>query len=253
MIFFLFGCSNQITVVFSFRDASSICLMGEQIGHCATKNNEKNDIDHSIDDTKKITESSLWTFEDITIGRQKWLFEMNGCRGDILVDVNRSWKNQIQNLSGQCSESIHGYKLNSIPSGKYSIGNKRTENINVKDDSKHGIDILAGHSGESDEIFHQVVIENAFVIGTTEVTQELFERVVGKNPASLDVNNCSRVGNKSSPNPREPVYCVNWYEALEFANTLSEQNGYEPCYTMLTKNAVFKSDCEGYRLPTESE
>jgi formylglycine-generating enzyme required for sulfatase activity len=76
---------------------------------------------------------------------------------------------------------------------------------------------------------------------------------MGHNPASLDVNNCSRVGNKSSPNPKEPVYCVNWYESLEFANTLSEQNGYEPCYTILTKNAVWKSDCDGYRLPTESE
>ena len=255
MIFLLFGCSHQITVVFSFRDTSSICLMGEQIGHCATKNDKKNDMNHSIDDVKNTTEDILWTFEDITIGRQKWLFEMNGCEGDILVDVTRSWKNKIQNFSGQCSESVHGYELKSIPSGIYSIGNKENEDIGDtydKEEMKSTTDVN-NDTSKDDEIFHQVVIEQAFVIGTTEVTQEFFERVVGKNPASLDVNNCSRVGNKSSPNPKEPVYCVNWYEALEFANKLSEQNGHEPCYTILTKNAVWKSDCEGYRLPTESE
>lgn len=252
MLFFLFACSDQITVVFSFRDASSICVMGEQTTHCAQKNDEKNHIDHRIDDIKKQIGASLWTFENITVGRQKWLFEMNGCKGDILVDVHRSWKNQIQNFSSQCSETIQGYKLISIPSGKYSIGTKKIENSSDKEDMKQDA-ILAVYPEESDEVFHQVVLENAFVIGTTEITQEFFERVTGNNPASLDVNNCSRVGNKSAPNPKEPVYCVNWYEALEFANLLSEQNGYEPCYTILTKNAVWKSDCDGYRLPTESE
>lgn len=251
MIFFLFGCSHQIAVVFSFRDASSICLMGKTASHCAVKN----DVNHSIGDLKKVTESTLWTFDNLIVGRQKWLFEMNGCRGDILVDVDKSWKNKIQNFSGQCSETIHGYELRSISSGTYSIGNQRMENAeNTLDNEnlKSGTNVKKDHS-KGDEIFHQVVIENAFVIGSTETTQELFERVMGNNPASLDMNNCSRVGNKSSPNPKEPVYCVNWYETLEFANVLSEQEGYEPCYTILTKSAVWNSDCDGYRLPTESE
>ena len=79
--------------------------------------------------------------------------------------------------------------------------NEDIEKIYDKEELKRAADINNDIS-KNDEIFHQVVIEQAFVIGTTEVTQELFERVLGKNPASLDVNNCSRVGNKSSPNPK---------------------------------------------------
>ena len=77
-----------------------------------------------------------------------------------------------------------------------------------------------------------------------------------------------------------PVERVNWFEALKYANWLSQQHGLEPCY-MLTNctgtlgggcaasatycssgtyactvslNGVSKpQECEGYRLPTEAE
>jgi formylglycine-generating enzyme len=232
MIFFFLGCSNLISVVFSFRDATKICVMYEDKKQCAISDNTK-----SVSD--ELSTSILWTFTDIRMGRQKWFFEIQDCRGDILVDVQASWKNQIQEFSGQCSERIHGYQLKSIQSGVYTIGkNQTTEQLELAD---------------NDEISHEVEIQNAFVIGTTEVTQDLYQKVMGDNPAALDVNNCSRVGNKSPPNLKEPVYCVDWYEALGFTNALSKQEGYEPCYTILTQSAVWKGNCRGYRLPTESE
>ena len=62
-------------------------------------------------------------------------------------------------------------EMKSIPSGKYSIGTKKIENSSDKEDMKQDA-ILVAYPEESDEVFHQVILENAFVIGTTEITQE---------------------------------------------------------------------------------
>jgi formylglycine-generating enzyme required for sulfatase activity len=75
-----------------------------------------------------------------------------------------------------------------------------------------------------------------------------------------------------------PLNMVNFFEALAYANWLSEKNGLEPCYllsdcvgapgdrsaglmgsanlytcTVALNNAVIPQMCEGYRLPTEAE
>ena len=86
-----------------------------------------------------------------------------------------------------------------------------------------------------------------------EVDQALFSRIMSFNPAERDQNECSRVGNKAAPNPEHPVYCISWFEALEFANAWSEKLGYTPCYSILTQTAHLNKKCDGFRLPTESE
>ena len=228
MIFTL-ACSDSVDILFSLQDATNICLMDVQEEQCASRDeieNKKNSTDHEI----------LWRFSNASMGRQKWSFMIGDCQGTMVVDVEKSWKNQIQHLKAQCSTKIQEYRMNSISSGVYSIG----------DDAQSSY-------REDDEILHEVQIQHPFLIGTTEVTQKLYQNVMGSNPASFDANECSRVGNLAKENPNEPVYCVSWYEALEFANTLSIQEGYTPCYTILTKNAVWAATCNGYRLPTESE
>jgi formylglycine-generating enzyme required for sulfatase activity len=67
-----------------------------------------------------------------------------------------------------------------------------------------------------------------------------------------------------------PVEQVNWYEALAYANALSDAEGLAPCYTLSGCSNTPGNDmectgvsvtaaggnpllCEGYRLPTESE
>jgi formylglycine-generating enzyme required for sulfatase activity len=46
---------------------------------------------------------------------------------------------------------------------------------------------------------------------------------------------------------------VSWYDALEFCNKLSKLEALEPCYTIVATDVAWKRDCNGYRLPTESE
>lgn len=79
-----------------------------------------------------------------------------------------------------------------------------------------------------------------FVIGETEVTQEFFETVMGKNPSV-------------AKGKVFPVESVTWYEAIAFCNLLSEKMGLVPCYTVNKKNVECNLSANGYRLPTLEE
>lgn len=88
-------------------------------------------------------------------------------------------------------------------------------------------------SDNDERTIHNVTL-NDFYIGETEVTQELWEAVMG-----TDINiqkEKSSYGTKLRGVGNDyPMYYVNWYEAKEFCNILSEMTG------------------KTFRLPTESE
>ncbi len=109
---------------------------------------------------------------------------------------------------------------------------------------------------------------SAYMIGETEVTQELWEAVMGSgnNPSWFD----------ESTLRKRPVETVNWYRAIAFCNKLSLKLGLEPCYTVTVSgseidfetlqysaipttdnadwnNAALNLAKNGFRLPTESE
>jgi len=114
--------------------------------------------------------------------------------------------------------------------------------------------------GENEFPVHQVELTKHFWINETEITQAQWEALMPNNPSDFTVcgSNC-------------PVEKVNWYEALAFANAVSEADGFEPCFTLNDCNdnpagedmecgvvlvnsptgSVY--DCSGYRLPTEAE
>ncbi|HPM76839.1 MAG TPA: SUMF1/EgtB/PvdO family nonheme iron enzyme [bacterium] len=125
------------------------------------------------------------------------------------------------------------------------------------------------YSWADDEPQHQVTLTHDFEIMTTEATQEQYESLMDANPSYF--NTCG--GNC-------PVDSVSWYDALAFANLLSERESLKPCFifsevdcnlddgyytylcpdggrirsaivTLDSASTVY--DCEGYRLPTEAE
>ncbi|MFA5518663.1 MAG: SUMF1/EgtB/PvdO family nonheme iron enzyme, partial [Spirochaetota bacterium] len=104
-----------------------------------------------------------------------------------------------------------------------------------------------------------VTLTQGFWIGKYEITQRLYKEITGINPA---LN--SRYGHGDNL----PVFKVNWYDAVEFCNLLSERHGLEPFYEINKKRAdddnKFAFDeykwtvktipsANGFRLPTEAQ
>lgn len=97
-------------------------------------------------------------------------------------------------------------------------------------------------------------IDKMFLLGESEVTQELFEKVMGFNPSEFKGKVDSR---------KRPVEQVTWYNALDFCNRLSIIFGKEPCYTILVtsiddqgnneKKVIFNRKANGFRLPLSKE
>ena len=115
----------------------------------------------------------------------------------------------------------------------------------------------------------RTVTLSPYSIGKYEVTQELFEAVMGENPSSF----------KDSPADGEiqeyrPVEKISWYYAVVFCNKLSALIGFDKCYTITAGGTLVGTDsltlsevktacsgwvvsCDltknGYRLPTAAE
>ena len=126
-------------------------------------------------------------------------------------------------------------------------------------DIKAVTDKTIGHDDERDNKPRTVSL-SAYLIGETEVTQELWEKVMGNNPSA------------HQEYTKRPVEKVSWYHAIAFCNKLSKACGLEPCYWVngvnfdtLTfddiptssnyywNNAICYWNKNGFRLPTEAE
>jgi formylglycine-generating enzyme len=101
---------------------------------------------------------------------------------------------------------------------------------------------------------HEVKVSD-YYIGIYEVTQEQWQSVMGTNPSCLKGYDL-------------PVENINWYEAVEFCNKLSDIEGFKKCYSIdkeakdpniLNEEDKYKFtvtcdwNASGYRLPTEAE
>ena len=123
-----------------------------------------------------------------------------------------------------------------------------------------------GHADYSSNNDVHTVSLTAYRIGETEVTQELWQAVMGENPSRFK-------GTENPPDGSEvqgkrPVECVDWYACIAFCNELTKkvaELGESQCVYSVeghiygTADAVAKKVPEmdmskkGFRLPTEAE
>jgi formylglycine-generating enzyme required for sulfatase activity len=98
---------------------------------------------------------------------------------------------------------------------------------------------------------HHIKISKQFYLAETQVTQELWQAVMGWNPSI------------HQGSPRLPVENITWYDCLIFCNQLSRLEGLNPSYILsvieqedqhiLLAHVEWKQHSNGYRLPTEAE
>ncbi|MDR2734474.1 MAG: formylglycine-generating enzyme family protein [Spirochaetota bacterium] len=171
--------------------------------------------------------------------------------------------------------SSNGLASNGSNGGNSSGGNSSNASGNSSSSggtsSSNGIGI-ASHvmvplsSGSFTMGSADVTFTKGFLMGKYEVTQELYQQVMGSNPSSFTTGVTA-----GEVQVRRPVEYVRWYETLVFCNKLSILEGLSPVYTISgstdpsswgsvptssnsTWNAVImNSSANGYRLPTEAE
>ena len=153
----------------------------------------------------------------------------------------------------------------------------KTENVEGIQFTMKGIAAVTnGKIGHADQEHNgeRTVSLTAYHIGQTEVTQDLWEAVMGGNPSAFS-------GGSNPPASGEtqgarPVERVNWYSAIAFCNKLSLKLGRAPVYSVTvggtpvdfesltisqiptTDNAEWNNvqadwSVNGFRLPTEAE
>ncbi len=132
--------------------------------------------------------------------------------------------------------------------------------------------VTNGSVGQSDAYANEphTVSLRAYLIGETEVTQALWQAVMGNNPSYF--KGSSKPPEYGEVQGMRPVEQVNWYHAIAFCNKLSKACNLEPCYTVSGEdfdtlnfsdipkwndsrwnNAVCDWTKNGFRLPTDAE
>nr|MDA3950615.1 formylglycine-generating enzyme family protein [Spirochaeta sp.] len=100
--------------------------------------------------------------------------------------------------------------------------------------------------GGSDERPVHTVSLDPFIIMQTEVTFTEYDRFAGATGAD-------RPDDEGWGRGARPVINVSWYDAVRYANWLSEQNGLTPAYRINGNNVTWNRSADGWRLPTEAE
>ena len=203
-----------------------------------------------------------------------------------------SWKEDAANaacafrsgLEGFKTENTLGFRLVCRPQGKIPVTyNKDTgagQVGSVKFTMKKIDAVTNGTIGHDDQDAipnkpHTVTLSQ-YYLGETEVTQELYEAVMGNNPSFFDDsgNKMNALGEPVDTSiaagevqKNRPVENVNWYHTLAFCNALTQKTGLgdDACVYWLDGHVYNTDDAgakkvpegrwsnKGFRLPTEAE
>ncbi|MGA2621848.1 MAG: SUMF1/EgtB/PvdO family nonheme iron enzyme, partial [Thermoguttaceae bacterium] len=131
-----------------------------------------------------------------------------------------------------------GMKLVVIPPGEFTMGSPKElieEELKAHGDDRWYKDHLPG-----EETPHQVRTTRPFYLGTYEVTQEEYRRVMGTNPSDFSATGKQKGKVAGQNTKRFPVEQVSWDEAVEFCRKLSE----------MPEEKVAERT---YRLPSEAQ
>ncbi|HNK04719.1 MAG TPA: formylglycine-generating enzyme family protein, partial [Accumulibacter sp.] len=113
-----------------------------------------------------------------------------------------------------------------IPAGRFRMGSPPGE---------------AGRSADEGPL-HEVTLD-AFACMPHPVTRGLYRKLmpqIKRNWIEKDADDW-------------PANRISWYDAVQFCNRLSDEDGLARCYTIDARNVTWQHAADGYRLPTEAE
>jgi sulfatase modifying factor 1 len=119
---------------------------------------------------------------------------------------------------GGCSSSFVP-----VPGGTFTMGSPTSEQGRYDNEDQHEVTV------------------SSFRMAKYDVTQGLYQSVMGSNPSYF------------TGDANRPVEQVSWYDAVEFCNKLSLRDRLQTVYTINGSEVTADWSANGYRLPTEAE
>lgn len=203
------GCSDYSQTVTITEMQETVCNAKMQTGVAVNISTDHSGDDIYIDGTK-VGASPLST--TLSFGTHKVYAMRSGKKSpEKTIDVTATMANKSITLEfapDAQTFTVKGviFKMLPVEGGTFDMGGTAEQGGDAYSDEKP---------------VHRVTLSNYF-IGETEVTQALWQAVMGKNPSSFKGNNL-------------PVECVSWEECQEFIEKLNRLTG------------------RTFRLPTEAE
>src|SRR5262245_28989363 len=110
-------------------------------------------------------------------------------------------------------------KLRLIPPGEFLMGSTATEIQKLLTDAKPPEQFLLNAEGPQ----RSIRISSSYYMGTVEVTQAEYRRVMGVNPSDFSQTGkaVGKIGEIDTENAGFPVENVSWHDAVEFCQKLS--------------------------------
>jgi len=113
-----------------------------------------------------------------------------------------------------------------LPGGTFQMGSPDTDDL----------------AWDNEKPQHSVTV-STFAIARYPVTRELWE-MLDKSPKEWQ---------RDHDDDQLPANYVNWFDAVDFCNALSQRQGLRPCYRINGDQVDWDHEANGYRLPTEAE
>ncbi len=202
-------------------------------------------------------------------------YDVYDADGDILNVTMQVSEDSGTNWTVACSQILAGSDIGAgivSGTGKHIIWDVATEHPNIIGDN-YRFKIIADDGVGEPIPANFVYVEggtfnngtsdvtlSSFYIDKYELTQAGYQSIMGTNPSYF------------TGNPNHPVEQVSWYNAIEYCNRRSMQEGLTPCYSYGSygtnpsdwptgwntsndnhTNVVCNWAVNGYRLPTEAE
>ena len=205
---------------------------------CATTNVYQKTYQRYYEDDKLVSEIVELTKDDKFVSKstkETWTTEVSGLYAEAFVESSDSSATETMNIKLFKNGNFIGEKnfvtvngqLKSDSNSSNSTTNKNLEYRNLVD---YGEFVYVENAAKNQDFF----------VAKKEITQKLWEEVMETNPST-------------HKGVLLPVEGISLYDAFEFCNKLSMNEGKSPCYRLLGTSWNYDKSADGYRILTGDE